>query len=82
MIAKEQLCDKIKDIYPDIGQCGIDVKVDFDQRENTWVVDLSRGDHHLKTFLEKEDAEGCVEGKKCVNLGIQIAQLRDNINKS
>ena len=81
MIAKEELCNKIKDIYPDIGQCGIDVDVEFDKQENTWIVDLRKDHHHLKTFLDESDAEGCVEGNKCVNLGVQIAQLRDNINK-
>jgi len=25
MIDKDQLCRKIRDIYPDIGECGIDI---------------------------------------------------------
>ena len=36
MIDKDGLCHKIRDIYPDIGECGIDVDVAFDgtnQRE-------------------------------------------------
>lgn len=31
MIDKAQLCEKIVEIYPDIGQCGIDVEVETDQ---------------------------------------------------
>ena len=30
MIDKEELCNKIIALYPDIGQCGIDVNVEFD----------------------------------------------------
>jgi len=29
--------------------------------------------------LEPEDADGCMEGKQCVSLGLQIAQLKANI---
>jgi hypothetical protein len=78
---KEKLCEKIKEIYPDIGECGIDVKVDYDKEKKTWIVDLTKEKHQLKTYLEPEDADACMIGKKCIGLGIQIAQLRDNIKK-
>lgn len=81
MIDKAQLCDKIRKIYPDIGECGIDVKVDYDSEQKAWVVDLKKGGHELKTFLEDNDAEKCLEGKQCVSLGIEIAQLRANIER-
>ena len=29
MIDKAEICQKIRDIYPDIGKCGIDIDVDF-----------------------------------------------------
>ncbi|MGD8342014.1 MAG: hypothetical protein PVH53_00405 [Desulfobacterales bacterium] len=74
MIDKKELCQKIVALYPDVGQCGIDVKVEFDQDQNTWVVDL-------KTFLEEGDAEKCMLGEQCVSLGIEIAQLRANIER-
>jgi hypothetical protein len=57
MIDKEELCQKIIALYPDIGECGIDVKVEFDDDQNTWVVDLKKNRHELKTFLEEGDAE-------------------------
>ncbi|MFH2218684.1 MAG: hypothetical protein ABII68_03350 [Pseudomonadota bacterium] len=79
MIDKNKLCDKIQELYPDIGECGIDINVDYDEEQKTWVVDLKKDHHELKTFLESGDAESCMEGKQCVSLGIEIAQLRDNI---
>lgn len=81
MISKEELCQKIRDIYPDIGECGIDVEVDYDKAQERWVVDLKKDDHALKTYLEDGDAELCLTGKQCVGLGIEIAQLRDSIER-
>jgi hypothetical protein len=81
MIDKKTLCDKIRQIYPDIGECGIDVDVDFDSGQKAWVVNLKKGTTRLKTFLEDGDAEKCMLGHKCVGLGIEIAQLRTNIER-
>lgn len=79
MIEKHTLCEKIRELYPDVGRCGIDVDVEFDHDQNRWVVDLKKDRHQLKTFLEDGDAELCLLGRQCVSLGIEIAQLRDNI---
>lgn len=78
---KKILCEKIRSIYPEIGECGIDVDVEWDAEKETWIVDLKKGQHELTTHLEPEDANACMEGKKCVSLGIQISQLKDNIQK-
>jgi hypothetical protein len=78
---KKELCDKIKSIYPDIGECGINVDVNFDKGKKAWVVDLKKDKHELKTHLEPEEADQCIEGKQCVSLGLQIAQLRANIDR-
>jgi hypothetical protein len=82
MIDKAELCKKIKEIYPDIGECGIDVEVDFDPQQQRWVVDLKKDRHELKTFLEEGDAELCLTGKQCIGLSIEIAQLRANVKGS
>ena len=76
------LCNKIQSIYPELGECGIDVDVAYDYRNNAWVVDLKKEGHRLKTHLEQEDADTCLEGKQCVSLGLQISQLVSNIRKS
>ncbi len=79
MYDKNELCKKILELYPDIGECGIDINVDYDEEQKAWVVDLKKDHHELRTFLEDRDAELCMEGKQCVSLGIEIAQLRENI---
>lgn len=81
MVSKHELCEKIREIYPDIGVCGIDVDVEFDQDHDRWVIDLKKDAQQLKTYLEEGDAEMCLSGKQCVGLGIEIAQLRDSIER-
>jgi hypothetical protein len=81
MPTKEELCEKIKAVFPEIGACGINIMVDYDEMNKAWVVDLKKGGHELKTFLEETEAEQCMEGKQCVSLGLQIGQLRKNIEQ-
>ena len=76
---KKELCDKIVSIYPDIGTCGIDVDVTYDKEKKSWVVDLKKDEHELKHFLDVPDADRCMDEKQCVSLGLEIAQLRKNI---
>jgi len=79
MYDKEELCKKITELYPDIGECGIDVNVSYDDEKNAWVVDLIKDNHELKHYLDLPEANNCMEGDKCVPLGLEIAQLRKNI---
>ncbi|SDT84404.1 hypothetical protein [Desulfobacula phenolica] len=81
MYTKNQLCEKIRSVYPDIGECGIDLNVEYDQDKKVWVVQLNKDNQTLKTYLEPEDANVCMEGKQCIGLGMQIYQLRDNIKQ-
>lgn len=81
MIDKSQLCAKIVELYPDIGECGIDVDVAYDEDKQSWVVDLKKDKFELKTFLEEGDADKCMLGQQCIGLGIEIAQLRANIDR-
>lgn len=81
MPTKEELCEKINGVFPEIGACGIDLKVDYDENNKAWVVDLKKDGHELKTFLEESEAQQCMNGKQCVSLGIQIGQLRQNIEQ-
>lgn len=81
MHTKEELCEKIKAVFPEIGACGIDLMVDYDKNNKAWVVDLKKDKHELKTFLEDSEAQQCMDGKQCVSLGLQIGQLRKNIEQ-
>jgi hypothetical protein len=79
MLNKEELCGKITEIYPEIGECGINVDVTHDDQKKVWIVDLKKDNHELRHHLEYPDADDCMEGKQCVSLGLEIAQLKKNI---
>jgi hypothetical protein len=79
MYGNNALCKKITQLYPEIGECGMDINVTYDEAEKSWVVHLKKGTHALDHFLDLKDADTCMEGKQCVALGLEIAQLRNNI---
>ena len=79
MYDEKKLCEKITALYPEIGVCGIDVNVSFNDLEKTWVVGLKKDTHNLQHFLNMMDADRCMDGKQCVALGLEIAQLKKNI---
>ena len=79
MYDAKELCEKITELYPDIGTCGIDVNVVKNTRENTWVVNLKKGTQSLDHFIENLDADRCMDGQQCVSLGLEIAQLKKHI---
>lgn len=79
MYSKDELCNRITALYPDLGKCGIDITVEHDPIKKIWLVDLKKGHHELKHYLEIPDADACMEGKQCVSLGLEISQLKKNI---
>ena len=40
MVSKEALCKKIHELYPQIGECDIDLNVNWDEDRNAWAVDF------------------------------------------
>jgi hypothetical protein len=79
MEKSKELCEKIRTIYPEIGECGMDVDVSWNEEQDAWIVDLKRGGKELTTYLEPQDVDACMAGKQCVALGLQVAQLKKNI---
>ncbi len=76
--SRETLQQKLTEMYPEIETHKIGLALDFDTGKNAWIVTLVKGDHTLSTFLEKQDADACVEGDRCVYVGLQIGQFVEN----
>jgi hypothetical protein len=76
------LKDKIYEIYPEITDKGISVGLDFSDEKNSYVITLSRGIHQLTTYLDKKDADECMDGVKCVHLGVQVGEFIKNFEAS
>lgn len=72
------LKDKIMEMYPEISKHDISVGLDFSKEKNAYIVRFKKGKHELTTHLEKKDADDCMDGIKCVYLGVQVGQFIKN----
>ena len=72
--SNDQLKAKLLELYPEINSYGLEVDLDFDKNKNAYVVTFSKGEHNRHAFLDKGDADSCIEGNACIYLGVLIAQ--------
>ena len=72
---------KIHEMYPDIDKHGVESSLTFDDKKNTYVLDLKKDQHHLSTYIDKEDADKCMDNIECIHLGVQIGQFMENFKK-
>lgn len=72
------LKDKILEMYPEIERHHLTTNLVFDAAKDAYVVTVHRDGHRLTTHLERADADDCMNGVKCVSLGIQIEQFVKN----
>ena len=75
------LKDKIMEMYPDIQRHGIFVSLDFHREKNAFIVKFEKNKRELTTHLEKKDADECMNGIKCVYLGVQLSQFIKNFEE-
>ena len=71
---KEELKKKLLEMYPEIKTYGLSTKIEFDEGKDAWVVSFNKGNHSRHAFLDKGDADACIEGNACIYLGVLIAQ--------
>lgn len=74
------LKDKIMDMYPELGQNNISVGLDFIEDKDSYVIKLQKGTHNLSTYLAKDEAGECMDGHKCIHLGLKISEFINNFN--
>lgn len=79
--ANIELQDKILEMYPEIMTHKVTVGIYFDETKNAYILSFRRGKEVLKTHLEKKDADECMNGIKCVYLGVQVAQFIKNFEE-
>ncbi len=72
------LKDKIMDMYPEIVQHKISVGLDFSEEKDAFVVKLKRDSHELLSYIDKSDADECMNGVKCVHLNVKISEFINN----
>jgi hypothetical protein len=69
---------KLREMYPEIATHQLNLSLSFDKGKDAWIVHLNRGGHELTTHLESKDAADCLDGIKCVYLGVQVGQFIKN----
>jgi hypothetical protein len=72
---------KITGMYPEIGKHDLSMSLDFNEANNAYMLTFKRGADELTTHLEKHDADECMNGIKCVYLGVQVAQFIKNFEE-
>jgi hypothetical protein len=73
-----ELRDKIHQMYPDIDKHGVQSTLTYDKGKNAYVLELRKDQHHLATYIDKEDADKCMDNIECIHLGVQIGQFMEN----
>ena len=71
---KADLESKLIEMYPEISKFGLSLALDFDEGKNAWIVTFEKGRHHRHAYLDKNDADTCMEGDACLYLGVLIVQ--------
>ncbi len=76
-----ELAEKIREMYPEIREHNFTMGVDFHEQKQAYIITFKRGSQVLTTHLETHDADECMNGIKCVYLGIQVAQFIKNFEE-
>ena len=76
MLTNQIVCDRLHTLYPDFGQCGASLDVNWDQNNQAWAVDFEYKGNKIRHYLANEDAAACVINDHCVGLGIEFGQFR------
>jgi len=76
MIDNKTICKTIENIFPEKGECGKDIKVDWNKENNAYLVEYLENGKTAKTYVESDDAAVCIEKDCCLDLAFQVNQVR------
>jgi len=72
------LKNKISEMYPEIQEHGINCGLVYSDDANAYVIKLQKEKHELTAYLDKKDADACMDGRKCVSLGVKVGEFIRN----
>ena len=75
------LKNKLMQMYPEVKKYGLSLDLAFDDDKTAWVVTFQKGSHQRHAFLDKKDADACIEGNVCIYLGMLITQYIKDIEE-
>lgn len=66
--------DRIYQMYPELMKHRIALRLSFDEDRNAWVVTFEKNGKSRHAFLDKADADECMDGNSCIYLGVLADQ--------
>ena len=64
--------DKLMEMYPEISANGIHLRLELDEDKNAWVIHFEKGGRERYAFLDKSDADSCMDGQQCIYMGVLV----------
>ena len=74
--------DKILDMYPEIRENGLSPRLSFDADKNAWVVKLVKGSQMQTVYLDKADADACMDNTYCEAMKTDLCEILKKFEKS
>jgi hypothetical protein len=68
------LRDQVRQLHPEIARQGINLLVAFDDDQQKYSLKLSKGPHEFGFYLDRADADACMDAGRCLNLSVQVTQ--------
>lgn len=73
--------DKLYELYPELMKNHIALSLSFDEMRNAWVINFKKNGHSRYAFLDKQDADACMDGTQCIYLGTLIDQYVTDLER-
>ncbi len=73
--------EKLLKMYPDVTEYGISLRLEYDEKKNSWIIHFEKGGHSRYAILDKKDADSCMDGNVCIYLGMLVTQYIRDLEK-
>lgn len=75
MLSRQEVCQKVTELNPDLGVCGVDIDTHYSAAKKSWIIVSKKGDHDVVHYLDKKDLKSCLDDVECFSLGIDVSEL-------
>jgi hypothetical protein len=72
------LKDKILEMYPDVVKHGVSLGLDYSEEKSAYVIKLKKDGREMTAYLDRKDADECMNNVKCVHLGVKVGEFIKN----
>ncbi|HEX9882978.1 MAG TPA: hypothetical protein VGA79_03335 [Desulfobaccales bacterium] len=72
---------KVLEIYPEIEKMKVIPSLTFDEAKKPTFFNLTKGVPELSTYIDKGNADRCMDTHVCVSLGVRVRQFLENFKE-